>query len=198
MGTIVPDEKYEKCRKLLKESISSKRYIHSIGVSNTAACLAMRYGYDCRNSYLAGLLHDCAKGMSGAELLDAAAKAGLEVSEIEEENPELLHSKVGSIIAKEKYKIDDEEILSAIYYHTTGRPGMTLNEKIIFVADYIEPNRTNLSELDKIRAVAFSDIDKAIAMMCRNTLDHLKCNGNAIDRTTVDTYKYYSQNIGMD
>ena len=198
MGTIVPDEKYEKCRKILKDSISSKRYIHSIGVSNTAACLAMRYGYDCRVSYLAGLLHDCAKGLSETELLDEAKKAGLEVSDIEKESPELLHSKVGSIIAKEKYRIEDEEILSAIYYHTTGRPGMTLNEKIIFVADYIEPNRTNLPDLDKIRAVAFSDIDEAIAMMCKNTLDHLKCNGKAIDRTTIDTYEYYSQNTGME
>ena len=193
MGTIVPDEKYEKCRKMLKDSISSKRYVHSIGVSNTAACLAMRYGYDCRTSYLAGLLHDCAKGLSEEELLKAAQKAGLSVTDIERENPELLHSKVGSIIAKDKYGIDDEEILGAIYYHTTGRPGMTLIEKIIFVADYIEPNRVDLPELDKIRAMAFSDIDVAVAMMCANTLDHLKCNKKAIDRVTVDTYEYYSR-----
>ena len=191
MGTIVIDDKYEECRKKLKENLNAKRYIHSIGVSNTAACLAMRYGYDHKKAYLAGLLHDCAKGLKDVQLLETVRQAGIVLSDVEEANPDLLHSKAGSIVAREKYGIDDEEIQGAIYHHTTGRPGMTLLEKIIFVADYIEPNRTNLPGLDRIRVTAFTDIDESIALICKNTLDHLKTSAKAIDRNTVATYEYY-------
>lgn len=192
MGSIVIDEKYDKCRKMLAESISNKRYLHSIGVSNTAACLAMRYGFDSKRAYLAGLLHDCAKGLKNDELIATVKKAGMDISTTEYDNPELLHQKAGSVIAREKYGIEDEEILSAISYHTTGRPGMSLLEKIIFIADYIEPNREGLPELDKVRTVAFTDIDESIMMVCASTLDHLKSGGMVIDDITLETYRYYS------
>ena len=191
MGTIVIDEKYDKCRKLLKDSISKKRYLHSIGVSDTAACLAMRYGYDIRNAALAGLLHDCAKGLGVDELFETVTRAGIEISPIERDNPELLHSKAGSVVAKEKYKITDEEILGSIYYHTTGRPDMTLLEKIIFTADYIEPNRCNIPALDQIRKMAFSDIDNAIVLICKNSIEYLKRASKLIDGITVETYEFY-------
>ena len=193
MGSIVIDEQYEKCRRMLKESISQKRYIHSLGVSNTSACLAMRYGYDCKKAYLTGLLHDCAKGLRESELTDTVMKAGIDISDLEKENPDLLHSKAGSIVARKKYGITDEEILSAIFYHTTGKPDMTLLEKIIFVADYIEPNRYGLPELERARVVAFTDIDECIALICSLTLHYLKKNGKMIDRTTIDTYEYYKK-----
>ena len=191
MGSIVIDENYEKCRKALKDSIGSKRYIHSLGVSNTAACLAMRYEYNVYTAYLAGLLHDCAKGLKEEQLIEVVMSADIKISPLELDNPELLHSKAGSVMAKQKYGIEDEDILGAIYYHTTGRPGMTVLEKIIFVADYIEPNRTNLPGLDVIRKTAFEDIDRAVELICRNTLDYLKGSDKQIDRATVDTYEYY-------
>ena len=191
MGSIVIDEKYDKCRKMLKDRISNKRYLHSIGVGNTAACLAMRYGYSVGDAYLAGLLHDCAKGLSDDELIEVTKKAGILITPLEMDNPELLHSKAGSVIAKRDYGIEDKEILNAIYCHTTGKPGMTMLEKIIFVADYIEPCRAGLPGLDVIRKTAFSDIDDSIMLICRNTLDYLKRSGKAIDATTVETYEYY-------
>lgn len=191
MGSIVIDEEYDRCLKLLKESISNKRFIHSIGVSNTAACLAMRYGFDIGKAYMAGLLHDCAKGLKSGELIELCERYGIEITALERENPELLHSKAGSIIAKEKYGIEDDDIASAVFHHTTGRPGMTDLEKIIFVADYIEPNRVGLPGLEDIRREAFSDIDCSVASICRNTLDHLKQSAKAVDRATVDTYEYY-------
>ena len=191
MGSIVINAQYEKCRKMLKESITSKRYTHSLGVSGTAACLAMRYGYDVGRAHLAGLLHDCAKGLDEDELVETVTSAGMEISTVEMDNRELLHSKAGKVLARERYKIEDEEILDSICYHTTGRPRMSLLEKIIFVADYIEPARCGLPALDEIRMKAFTDIDEAVAMICGNTLDHLKKSGGQIDRTTVDTYEYY-------
>ncbi len=191
VGSIVIDDKYEKCAKLLKDSISAKRYAHSVGVSNTAACLAMSQNGDVYKAYLAGLLHDCAKGLSKTELIETTKKSGISISETERENPELLHSKAGSVIAKSRYKIEDADILSAIFWHTTGKPGMSDLEKIIFVADYIEPNRTNLPGLDIIRKTAFTDIDEAVALICKNTLDYLKESGSSVDKTTIDTYEYY-------
>ncbi len=194
MGTIVIDEEYEKCRKMLKGSISKKRYMHSLGVSNTAACLAMKYGFDIRKAHLAGLLHDCAKGLSADELFETVASGNMEISDIERENPELLHSKAGMVVARKKYGIEDEEILSAICFHTTGRPQMSLLEKIVFVADYIEPNREGIPSLDRIRAMAFDDIDVATALICRNCIDYLNRASRLIDRITIDTYEYYREN----
>ena len=192
MGTIVIDEHYEKCRRLLKENIGQKRYLHSIGVSNTSACLAMRYGCDINKACLAGLLHDCAKGLKPEELIRIVEDEGEIISESERENPELLHAKAGSIIARDRYEISDRDILGGIYWHTTGKPAMTLLEEIIFTADYIEPNRTNIPNLEDIRKTAFIDLDRTVALICRNTLDYLKSGKVVIDKMTAQTYEYYS------
>ncbi|MCR5830662.1 MAG: bis(5'-nucleosyl)-tetraphosphatase (symmetrical) YqeK [Lachnospiraceae bacterium] len=195
MGTIVIDEQFDKCRRMLKDDISRKRYIHSLGVSDTAACLAMRYGFDIRIAALAGLLHDCAKGLDDKEMLATARKGGLEISEIELANPELLHSKAGSVLAKEKYGIEDEDILGSICWHTTGRPGMSMLEKIIFLADYIEPNRANIPWINDIRQKAFTDIDEAVALACKNSIDYLQRSSRTVDRITIDTYEYYKDHL---
>lgn len=191
MGSIVIDDNYEKCRKLLKDSISNRRYLHSIGVSNTSACLAMNYGCDLYKAYIAGLLHDCAKGLKDHELIEECDKAGIKISDVEYDNPELLHAKAGSVVAKKCYGIDDEEILGAIMYHTTGKPGMTLLEKIVFVADYIEPNRAGLPMLTEARKTAFTDIDRCVCLLCSITLDHLTHSAKSIDPMTLKTYEYY-------
>ena len=195
MGTIVIDEQFDRCRKALKEEISRKRFIHSLGVSDTAACLAMRYGYDIRKAALAGLLHDCAKGLDDRQLLETARRGNIEISDVELANPELLHSKAGSVLAKEKYGINDEEILCSIYWHTTGKPDMSILEKIIFLADYIEPNRANIPWIDSIRQKAFTDMDEAVALACRNSIDYLNKSSRTIDRITIDTYEYYKDHI---
>lgn len=99
----------------------------------TAAALAMRYGEDVERAQIAGLLHDCAKCMENDKLLSACEKYHLPATDVEKRNPYLLHARVGSYLAKKEYKIEDPEILSAILYHTTGRPGMTLLEQIILL-----------------------------------------------------------------
>ncbi len=195
MGSIVIDEKYDECRKTLKDSISNRRYLHSIGVSNTSACLAMKYGCDIYSALIAGLLHDCAKGLKENDLIKKCEEAGIKITDVEYANPELLHAKAGSVVAKEKYGISDNGILGAIRCHTTGRPEMTLLEKIVFVADYIEPNRTNLPMLEDVRKLAFDDIDRSVCLLCRLTLDHLKDNAKSIDPQTMKTYEYYKELI---
>ena len=176
----------------LKKDLDKKRFEHTLGVAYTAACLAMRYYMNIDKAYMAGLLHDCAKGMSNKERLSYCDKYNLPVSEVEKENPSLLHAKVGSHMAKNKYGIDDEAILSAIYYHTTGRPQMELLEEIIFVADYIEPLRDMDPELKEIREEAFTELRKAIIHIYANTLKHLTKSDKALDPTTQEAYDYYN------
>lgn len=177
--------------KKLESKLNPKRFEHSIGVEYTAANLAFVHGADVEKARLAGLLHDCAKYIPTDEKLKRAKKYGIKVNKCEKANPDLLHGKIGVFIAKEKYGVDDPEILSAIAYHTTGHPDMTLLEKIIFVADYIEPNRRIIMDLPEIRREAYLDLDKCIIHILKNTLEYLETTDAAIDELTRDTYDYY-------
>ena len=178
----------------LKSKLNSKRYVHSVGVEYTAACLAFRYGEDVKKARVAGLIHDCAKCISTNEKLKKAEKLGLPISECERANPDLLHGKLGAHYAKKWFGVTDPEILSAITYHTTGKPDMTMLEKIIFVADYIEPNRKVIFELPVIRKEAYQDIDKAVIHILKNTLDFLDGKSDVIDEMTEKTYQFYCKN----
>lgn len=175
----------------LKGKINDRRLEHSFGVEYTAACMAMVHGADVKKARLAGLLHDCAKGLSTAAKLEKARKHGLPISSYESRNPDMLHAKLGAFYAREKYGVTDKEILDAITYHTTGRPNMSLLEKIIFVADYIEPNRKELPEMDIIRKEAFKDLNQCVLHILKNTLEHLNTVANDIDDMTQKTYDYY-------
>ncbi|MCR5228125.1 MAG: bis(5'-nucleosyl)-tetraphosphatase (symmetrical) YqeK [Eubacterium sp.] len=177
--------------KKLESKLNPKRFVHSIGVEYTAANLAFVHGADVEKARLAGLLHDCAKYIPTDEKLKRAKKYGIKANKCEKANPDLLHGKIGAFIAKEKYGVDDPEILSAIAYHTTGHPDMTLLEKIIFVADYIEPNRRIIRDLPEIRREAYLDLDKCIIHILKNTLEYLETTDAAIDELTRDTYNYY-------
>ena len=181
------------CR--LRKELDFKRYEHTCGVAYTSAALAMRWDADVNKAYLAGLLHDCAKGMSDDDRLDICKKKGIYVSEVEHDNPSLLHAKIGAYLAKTVYEIGDEDILSAITYHTTGRAEMTLLEKIVFSADYLEPNRNHDPELPMIRRMAFTDLDEAILKIYENTMRHLKNSTKVLDPTTEEAYRYYQEYV---
>ena len=181
----------QKIRKELAKQLDSKRYEHTLGVAYTAAALAMRYDYDIMKAFEAGLLHDCAKCMTHEERLNYCKKNNLEVTEIEKKNPSLLHAKVGADLSNRKYGIIDEDICNAVRFHTTGRPDMTLLEKIIFIADYLEPHRCEAEDLPIVRKQVFVDIDSALRTILSDTLVFLEKSGNEIDPMTVKTYEYY-------
>lgn len=183
----------EEAVKRLRSKLTEKRFVHSVGVEYTAACMASIYDVDIKKARRAGLLHDCAKCIPTDEKLKKAKKLGLPVNKWEEENPDLLHGKLGAYYAKAKYGVEDEEVLSSITYHTTGKPAMTMLEKIIFVADYIEPNRKMIKDMVEIRKEAFTDLDKAVIHILKNTLDYLKSKDQSIDELTEETYKYYTE-----
>ena len=187
----------KKIKKYLKKHLTKDRYRHTLNVAYTAIAMAMRYNPDPSNSdfikraEIAGLLHDCAKCMDNDKKLQICEKNKLPCNNFEKSHPYLLHGKVGAYIAKTKFNINDEEILQAITWHTTGRPNRSLLEKIIFIADYIEPARNPIPELDLIRQLAFIDIDKAMEKILANTLKFLESKGNAIDKMTQITYDSY-------
>jgi predicted HD superfamily hydrolase involved in NAD metabolism len=168
-----------------------RRFWHTIEVANTCACLAMRYCVDMEKAYVAGLLHDCAKCLSDEELTRECERAGIEISEYERKSPYLLHGKVGALYAMELFGVKDDEILSAITCHTTGKPAMTPLEEILFIADYIEPYRDKASDLDEIRSIVFTDIKLAICRVSGDTIKYLEKKGQMIDAATVETYNYY-------
>ncbi len=169
----------------------AKRFEHTLGVEYTAASLAMRYEYDLIDAQTAGLLHDCAKCLSDKTQLSICKKHNLSVSAVESRNPFLLHAKTGACLAEKKYGITDQNILNAIRYHTTGRPGMGLLEKIIFLADYIEPGRKHAPNLSEIRKLAFLDLDMALEKVLEDTLGYLKSSGGETDPMTEKTWRYY-------
>ena len=144
-----------------------------------------------KESIIAGLLHDCAKCVPDDVKIAECEQFGLLISDIEFESPYLLHSKLGAYYAAHKYNVEDDEICSAIQWHTTGKPAMTLLEKIVFIADYIEPYRNKAANLDDIRHMAFTDIDMAAYVILDDTLSYIRKTGRNIDTQTVDTYEYY-------
>lgn len=180
-----------KIRKSMEKKLDSKRYEHTLGVAYTAAALAMRYEVDQNNALLAGMLHDCAKCMSNEKRLSICEKYNISVSEAERNNPFLLHAKVGSFLAMKKYGITDKDVINAILNHTTGRPGMSTLEKIIWLADYIEPGRKQAPNLAAIRKVAFEDLDRALLMALEDTLKYLDGGKMEVDSMTQKTYDFY-------
>ncbi|MCR5145644.1 MAG: nicotinate-nucleotide adenylyltransferase [Lachnospiraceae bacterium] len=177
----------------VKNALKHSRYVHTIGVMHTAANLAYRYDYPYVNAMLAGLLHDCAKCISDEERIDICKTHNIKISDIEMKFPHLLHGKAGSVLAKELYGINDEDILHSITWHTTGCPNMSLLDKIIYVADYIEPGRDKAPRLDDIRRMAYIDLDKCIYMILQDSIDYLSKHPDTMDQTTMDTYNYFKR-----
>lgn len=188
-------EELYKMRKKLKKYLDKDRFHHTIGVMYTASCLAMRYGISLEKAEIAGLLHDCAKCIPNDEKLKLCKRYRIQYNKVEEANPGLLHAKLGAYLANKKYDIKDKEILSAITYHTTGCPAMTVLEQIIYIADYIEPSRNVAPNLPVIRELAFKDLDLCMYQILKDSLDYLSKKSIPIDPATEETYIYYRDKI---
>ena len=180
-----------KMRKKLKGDLDKERYEHTIGVMHTSGCLAMRYGYDLDQALTAGLSHDCAKCIPNEKKIEMCKKYHLQISAAELANPGLLHAKLGAYVAWKKFQIEDEEILRAIASHTTGRPAMSLLDKIIYIADFIEPGRTEAPNLPAVRKLAFCDIDACLYRILEDSLSYLENKGVTVDPMTEKTFLYY-------
>ncbi len=177
----------------MEKRLKHHRFIHSVMVAGTAAALAMKYGADPGRAQVAGILHDNAKCYDDEELVELCRKKDIAISDFEEKHGFLLHAKYGAYVARKKYGIEDEDVLNAIRWHTTGHENMTLLEKIIFVADYMEPLRNKAKNLDLIRDTVLNgkDIDDAVRMIMHDTLDYLHASDFKIDPVTQAAYDHY-------
>lgn len=182
-----------KLRKKLKSKLNPSRYEHSLSVSFTCVCLAMRYGYPLDQAEIAGLLHDCAKCYTDMEIVKFCDKRKLPVSESARRSPAVLHAKYGAWLAKKRYEIYDQEILDAIACHTTGKIGMKTLDKILYVADYIEARREKAGNLAAMRRLAFEDLDEALYQIMRETLNYLSKKGASLDSETAEAFAYYER-----
>lgn len=180
-------------QKRLKKELDSSRFQHTLGVMFTAASLAMAHDADIEKAQLAGLLHDCAKCIPNKKKLKLCEKNKIPVSKYEKENPFMLHAKLGAFLAEDTYGVHDPEILSAILWHTTGKPEMTTLEKIIYIADYIEPGRNKAANLPLVRKLAFEDLDRCMYVICRDTLIYLNESQADIEENTRLACEYYGK-----
>lgn len=184
-------EELHSIRKKVKKALDKARYDHTLGVAYTAGALAMAYGSDVEQAMLAGLLHDCAKCIPTEEKLSLCKKHHITLSAVEKRNPFLIHAKLGGFLAEHDYGIHDPAIRHAIEVHTTGAPNMSTLDKIVFIADYIEPDRYKAENLEEVRALAFRDLDEALFRILYDTLTYLGKSDHEIDPTTRETYEYY-------
>lgn len=177
----------------LKLALDEPRFEHTIGVMYTAGCMAMAHGCDIEKAMLAGLLHDCAKCMTHEERITLCDVHQVEVTASEHENKAILHAKAGAILARIEYNITDVDILHAIAVHTTGEPDMNMLDKIIYIADYIEPGRDKAPNLELVRSLAYQNLDACMAQILHDTLDYLHSRGGHIDPTTADANEFYKK-----
>jgi predicted HD superfamily hydrolase involved in NAD metabolism len=163
---------YEYIKSRICLMIGEKRFKHCTKVEIEAVKLGSMMGIDIDKCRIAAITHDCAKDFSSEQLMTKAKEYGIEVDYIQRSFPQLLHGPVGAMFCKHELNINDEDIINAVWYHTTGRENMTVLEKIIYLADVIEEGR-NFPGVEKIRELAVKDIDKALVLSCNCTLVHV-------------------------
>ena len=164
--------------------LKHKRIPHVLGTEQEAIRLAERYGADVEKARRAALLHDCTKKLDMEEQLALCRRCGIQLDELEQKALKLLHSKTGAAIARDVFGVDDD-IYSAIWYHTTGHAGMTKLEKIIYLADYIEPSR-DFPGVDKLRKVCYEDLDRGLLMGLEMTIEEMTSMGNPVHHATIE------------
>lgn len=173
----------------LQLNLSEGRMKHSLGVSETAVALATKYGENIDSARIAGLIHDCAKNMTHEQLIKMASEHEIHIDEIYINNPSILHGLVGSLIAREVMEIQDEDILMAIRYHTTGRKNMSILEKIIYIADYIEPLR-KFEGVEQLRTLSYISLDEAVLQSLENTIIYVISRKELLHIDTIDARNY--------
>lgn len=200
---MVPEkvEKYIKSRKLysdktliaLKKSMTPARYRHTLGVETTAAKMAQIFGEDADKARRAALLHDCAKHMPVEEMCALVDEYKIPTAPGERDSRALLHAAAGMALAQKQYGENDPDVLSAIRWHTTGKAGMNRLDKIIYLADMIEPDRRAFPGIDEIREATVTDLDLAMALAARRTVDYVRNRGMPLNVRTLELLESIGQ-----
>ena len=172
---------------VLKGRLTERRFIHSLNVAKSARELAGIYGYDEDKAYTAGLIHDCCKDTPAGLQLSYMLENGMALTDTEISTAKLYHAMCGSMFIQKEFGIDDEEIINAVRYHTTGRKDMTLLEKIVFIADFISEER-DYNGVDIMREKARRSLDEAIVEGLSFTIKDLIDAGRVVHTDTLGAY----------
>ena len=175
---------FRQLRPVALSYLKYKRIPHVLGTEQEAIRLAERYGADVEKARVAALLHDCTKKLDMEQQLALCRQYGIQLDELERRALKLLHAKTGAAIARDVFGVDDE-IYHAIWWHTTGHAGMTLLEKIIYLADYIEPSR-DFPGVDKLRSVCYKDLDEGLLLGLEMTIKEMTDLGNPVHHATIE------------
>lgn len=181
--------KRDKMEYKLKKALDHQRFEHTLGVEKTAREMARFFGVDEEQAALAGLLHDCAKCMPLERMLKAAKHE--EIDPVMKESKALMHAVAGRCVARDVYNVEDETVLDAIRWHTTGRADMTPLDKIIYLADMIEPNRKPYPGLEALRALCMEDLDRAMHTALTMSLNHVREQGKTLHPDTMAALAAY-------
>ena len=179
----------KRIKKDLKEKLSKNRYEHSLRVANYCKRLAQIYKADENKAYLSGLVHDCAKNLEEYYMLNKKVNSDIILDIEEKNNLKIQHAPIGAAVCKNLYGIFDNEIISAVRYHTTARENMSLIEKILFISDKIEPNR-EYDTVEELRKIVDYDIDKAIIKFLNDSFEYLEKNSQKIHPLSVKARDY--------
>lgn len=177
----------EKIITLIRSKLNADRFNHSLNVADSAKELALRYGADADKAYTAGLLHDVMKNASPEEQLGVLSEAGIELMPVDRENKKLWHAIAGAAYVKFVMGIDDRDIIRAVRYHTTGRAGMSLLERVVYLADYISADR-NYNGVEDMRRLCQADSDEAILYALTFGIPDLVSKGRVIHPDSIDLY----------
>ena len=186
------NEMLQKLQKTQKE----RRFKHTLGVISEAERLAPLFGVSTEKARITALLHDCAKNLdekSGQEFDKICAKYGVTLDELAKKEHALIHAYLGAAVAFKDYGIEDHEILEAIYYHTTARANMTPLEKLIYIADMTEPNRT-LEQSKEIRRLVETDVDEALIYAIGCSIKHVIKKGTLVHPDSIHALNYLIEN----
>lgn len=183
-------EKYLEYKKILESRLTPKRYNHSLCVADEAVRLAQKYGGNCEKAYLAGLLHDITKNASKDEHLNIFSQFGIMLNEIEKSAEKLWHAISGAAYIEHILKIEDQEIITAVRYHTTARENMTQLDKLLYLADFTSADR-DYDDIDIMRQKVEISMEAALDYALSYTINDLVSRGKPLH---IDTVKAYNEN----
>lgn len=181
----------EEIKKDLESLLSEYRYNHCLRVGEVAKDLAKHYNLNEEEAYLAGLTHDIAKEFTTEENEKFVKEHNLDENLLDPKNKKFIHGVVGAVLVREKYHFN-EDMVNAIYYHTAGRPNMSDLEKIVYLADKIEPGK-NYQGIEEERVLAYQDLDKAVTLCLETKIKKLTSEGKPIHQDTIKTLNYFKE-----
>lgn len=191
-GTLKNMDCISKIETHIENNFSEKRKIHTYGVRDTALALAKQYGCDLHKTELAALLHDLYRGVPENVLNYHVKHLGLDNRYLND--PNLAHGKIAAVMIQRDFDIHDEDIINAVSFHTTGRPGMSLLEKIIYISDAIEPGRS-YPGVEELRKLVKEDLDMACLASMKKTVEYVSSEGKFLDEDTIKAQKYLEETI---